>query len=206
MTTLSKIIEHKIVGIIRGIPPPDVIKIVAALYDGGIKIVEVTLNSPGALQVIEKLNSIYKNKMLIGAGTVLDKADAKAAILEGAQFLISPVTVIEVIKAAKDAGIVSIPGAYTATEISLAHKSGADIVKVFPAQDAAYIKNMLAPLNHILLMPTGGVNLTNIKSFKVVGATAYGVGSSLVDNKIKVNELYLQDLTAKARSFIQAIQ
>ena len=206
MTALSKIIEHKIVSIIRGIPPHDVIEIVAALYDGGIKIVEVTLNSPGALQVIEQLNSIYKNKMLIGAGTVLDKADAKAAIVAGAQFLISPVTVIEVIKAAKHAGIVSIPGAYTATEILLAHKSGADIVKVFPAQDAAYIKNMLAPLNHILLMPTGGVNLTNIKSFKAAGATAYGVGSSLVDNKIKVNELYLQNLTAKARSFIQAIQ
>lgn len=206
MTTLSQITVHKIVAILRGIQADDVLKIAGALSDGGVKIIEVTLNSPNALLVIEQLNSAYGNQLLVGAGTVLDVSDAKAAIAAGAKFLISPNVDIAVIKAAKDAGILSIPGAFTPTEIVTAHNNGADIVKVFPAPDAAYIKNILAPLNHIKLMPTGGINLTNIKSFKDAGATAFGIGSSLVNNQSIIDETYLQQLTIKAGNFIAAIR
>ena len=206
MTTLSQITVHKIVAILRGIKADDVLKIAGALSDGGVKIIEVTLNSPNALLVIEQLNSAYGNQLLVGAGTVLDVSDAKAAIAAGAKFLISPNVDIAVIKAAKDAGILSIPGAFTPTEIVTAHNNGADIVKVFPAPDAAYIKNILAPLNHIKLMPTGGINLTNIKSFKDAGATAFGIGSSLVNNQSIIDETYLQQLTIKAGNFIAAIR
>lgn len=206
MTTLSQITVHKIVAILRGIQADDVLKIAGALCDGGVKIIEVTLNSPNALLVIEQLNSAYGNQLLVGAGTVLDVSDAKAAIAAGAKFLISPNVDIAVIKAAKDAGILSIPGAFTPTEIVTAHNNGADIVKVFPAPDAAYIKNILAPLNHIKLMPTGGINLTNIKSFKDAGATAFGIGSSLVNNQSIIDETYLQQLTIKAGNFIAAIR
>ena len=206
MTTLSQITVHKIVAILRGIQPDDVLKIAGALCDGGVKIIEVTLNSPNALLAIEQLNSAYGNQLLVGAGTVLDISDAKAAMAAGAKFLISPNVDIAVIKAAKDAGILSIPGAFTPTEIVIAHNNGADIVKVFPAPDAAYIKNILAPLNHIKLMPTGGINLTNIKSFKDAGATAFGIGSSLVNNQSIIDETYLQQLTIKAGNFIAAIR
>ena len=206
MTTLSQITVHKIVAILRGIQADDVLKIAGALSDGGVKIIEVTLNSPNALLVIEQLNSAYGNQLLVGAGTVLDVSHAKAAIAAGAKFLISPNVDIAVIKAAKNAGILSIPGAFTPTEIVTAHNNGADIVKVFPAPDAAYIKNILAPLNHIKLMPTGGINLTNIKSFKDAGATAFGIGSSLVNNQSIIDETYLQQLTIKAGNFIAAIR
>ena len=206
MTTLSQITVHKIVAILRGIQADDVLKIAGALCDGGVKIIEVTLNSPNALLVIEQLNSAYGNQLLVGAGTVLDVSDSKAAIAAGAKFLISPNVDIAVIKAAKDAGILSIPGAFTPTEIVTAHNNGADIVKVFPAPDAAYIKNILAPLNYIKLMPTGGINLANIKSFKDAGATAFGIGSSLVNNQSIIDETYLQQLTIKAGNFIAAIR
>lgn len=206
MSTLSQITVHKIVAILRGIQADDVLKIAGALCDGGVKIIEVTLNSPNALLVIEQLNSAYGNQLLIGAGTVLDVSNAKAAMAAGAKFLISPNVDIAVIKAAKNAGILSIPGAFTPTEIVTAHNNGADIVKVFPAPDAAYIKNILAPLNHIKLMPTGGINLTNIKSFKDAGATAFGIGSSLVNNQSIIDETYLQQLTIKAGNFIAAIR
>lgn len=206
MTTLSQITVHKIVAILRGIQADDVLKIAGALCDGGVKIIEVTLNSPNALLAIEQLNSAYGNQLLVGAGTVLDISDAKAAMAAGAKFLISPNVDIAVIRAAKDAGILSIPGAFTPTEIITAHNNGADIVKVFPAPDAAYIKNILAPLNHIKLMPTGGINLTNIKAFKDAGATAFGIGSSLVNNQSIIDETYLHQLTIKAGNFIAAIR
>lgn len=206
MTTLSQITVHKIVAILRGIQAYDVLKIAGALCDGGVKIIEVTLNSPNALLAIEQLNSAYGNQLLVGAGTVLHISDAKAAIAAGAKFLISPNVDIAVIRAAKDAGILSIPGAFTPTEIVTAHNNGADIVKVFPAPDAAYIKNILAPLNHIRLMPTGGINLTNIKSFKDAGASAFGIGSSLVNNQSIIDETYLHQLTIKAGNFIAAIR
>jgi 2-dehydro-3-deoxyphosphogluconate aldolase/(4S)-4-hydroxy-2-oxoglutarate aldolase len=206
MTPIVQIIEHKIVAIIRGLQPDEVLKIAAALYKGGVKIIEVTLNSPNALLTIEKLSSEYRNQLLVGAGTVLNISDAKAAIAAGAKFIISPNLDITVIKATKDAGMVSIPGAFTPTEIVTAHNNGADIVKVFPAPNADYIKNILAPLNHIRLMPTGGINLTNINAFKNVGATAFGIGSSLVNSQSVIDETYLQQLTIKAENFITAIR
>jgi 2-dehydro-3-deoxyphosphogluconate aldolase/(4S)-4-hydroxy-2-oxoglutarate aldolase len=206
MSTLSEILKHKIVAIIRGMPPGDVMNVAKALSEGGAKIIEVTLNSPDALSVIENLSHTLHNKILIGAGTVLNTSDAKNAIAAGAKFLISPSLDVEVIKAAKDAGVVSIPGAFTPTEILTAFRGGADIVKVFPAFNPDYIKNILAPLNHIAVMPTGGINLDNIREFNKTGAVAFGIGSSLVENKAIVDEAYLQNVTAKARKFIEAVK
>ncbi len=205
MLPLEYILEHKIVAILRGIHAGDVLTIASALYEGGIKLVEVTLNSPDALSVIEQLSHTFENKMLIGAGTVLTVTDARSAIDAGAHFLISPTLDIDVIKTAKDYVVVSIPGAYTPTEIYKAYKNGADIVKVFPAQNPEYIKHILAPLNHIPLMPTGGVNINNISAFQKAGGSAFGIGSSLVNNKEKVDDLFLQSLVSKAKNFVEAI-
>ena len=206
MTPLECILQHKIVAILRGFKKDDVINIASALHEGGVNIIEVTLNSDDALPLIKKLSSTFENKMLVGAGTVLTVKDARNAIDAGAKFLISPTLDLDIIKTSKDSSAISIPGAYTPTEIFTAYKNGADIVKVFPSKTPDYIKQVLAPLNQILLMPTGGININNIAAYKQAGASAYGIGSSLVSNKEEVNELYLQNLTAKAKRFVEAIK
>lgn len=205
MTVLSQFLDYKIVAILRGMPPKDIVPIANALYAGGIRILEITLNSTDALPLIEKLSGVFKDRMLIGAGTVLNTTDAANAITAGAAFLISPSLDVAVIKAAKNAGVVSIPGAFTPTEILNAHNYGADIVKVFPALDATYIKNILAPLHHIPVMPTGGIDAANIKSFADAGAVAFGIGSALVNTKITVDETYLAALSLKAGKLIEAL-
>jgi 2-dehydro-3-deoxyphosphogluconate aldolase/(4S)-4-hydroxy-2-oxoglutarate aldolase len=206
MTTLSEILQSKIVAIIRGANPDDVLKIAEALYKGGVKALEITINSPKALSVIERVADEIGNEVLVGAGTVLDAETARAAITAGAKFIISPTVDIETIKTTKRYGMISIPGAYTPTEILYAYTNGGDIIKVFPASTGAlYIKDIRGPLPHIPLMPTGGVNLENIQEYKKAGAVAYGIASALVDTKQKVTDTYLQQLTDKASKYIQAV-
>ena len=205
MSIANQIILHKIVAIIRGARPGDVIDIVHALHAGGICAVEITLNSDNAISLIKDIAVAMGNTMLVGAGTVLNAGAALAAIDAGAQFIISPSLDIETISVTKNAGVVSIPGAYTATEIVKAHEAGADIVKVFPASSPQYIKDLRGPLSHIPMMPTGGVNLSNIKAFQQAGSVAFGIGSSLVDAKEAVTKKYLEQLTATAASFVKAI-
>lgn len=205
MTALEQILEHKIVAILRGVPPPKMLQVAEALYAGGIRVLEVTLNSEQALPLIEQLSHAFDGKMLIGAGTVLSTADVADTIAAGAKFLISPTLDAAVIKATKDAGLVSIPGALTPSEILTAHNLGGDIVKVFPCPGAAYIKDVLAPLNKLRLMPTGGVDAGNIKTFAAAGSAAYGIGSALVQNQAVMDEAYLADLTLKSQQLISAL-
>jgi len=204
MSTLNQILKSKIVAIVRGADPADVLRIADALQLGGVNILEVTLNSPNALQVIDALTGKMKN-MLIGAGTVLSAADAQASIEAGATFIISPNVNVETIVATKKLGIVSIPGAYTATEVVTAHSSGGDIIKIFPATNAEYIKVLRGPLSHIPMMPTGGITPENISEFKKAGAVAFGIGTSLVDAKHQITREYLNRITENARKFMQAI-
>ena len=206
MTTLSQILETKIVAIIRGANPGDVLKIAKALSAGGVKALEITINSPKALSVIEEVADQMGQQVLVGAGTVLDAETARAAITAGAKFIISPTVDVKTIKMARRYGIVSIPGAYTPTEILTAYENGGDIIKVFPASiGAQYIKDIRGPLGHIPLMPTGGVNLENIGDFQKAGAVAFGIASALVDTKKEITEAYLQQLTDTAGKFIQAV-
>ncbi len=206
MTSLQHILQHKIVAILRGFSKDDVINIASALYEGGIKTIEITLNSENALDLINKLSIQFENKMLVGAGTVLSAMDARNSISAGAKFLISPILDMDVITTAKENSAVSIPGAFTPTEIYSAYKNGADLVKIFPSQGPEYIRNILAPFQQILVMPTGGINEKNIVTYQEAGASAFGVGSSLVNNKEVINQKYLQNLTAKAKRFFEAIK
>ena len=206
MTSLEKILKHKIVAIIRGAEPGDVMNIALALEKGGVQVLEVTLNSPNALDVIRMLSQEKGHEILVGAGTVLDAENAVAAIKAGAKFIISPILNLEVIKATKDSGAVSIPGAYTATEIHTAHMNGGDIIKVFPASAGpAYLKDLRGPLPQIPLMPTGGVQLDNIAAFQKAGAVAFGIGSALVNTSHPFNESRLAELTEKAKAYLSAI-
>lgn len=206
MDILQDILKSKIIAIIRGANPDDVLKIAGALHAGGIKVLEVTFNSDNALEVIKQLSETMKDKMLIGAGTVLNENAAKSAISAGAKFIISPNLNIEVIKITKKLGAVSIPGALTPTEIVNAFNSGGDIIKVFPASaNINYIKEIRAPLPHIPLMPTGGITLENIREFQNAGAVAFGIGTALVNSKEKVTEEYLKQLTERAYKFVHLV-
>ncbi|HMH35027.1 MAG TPA: bifunctional 4-hydroxy-2-oxoglutarate aldolase/2-dehydro-3-deoxy-phosphogluconate aldolase [Puia sp.] len=206
MSTFHQILEHKIVAIIRGADPGDVLKIIQALFDGGIRIVEITLNSPHALHLIEAATNSFGDRMIIGAGTVLNAAAAKASVEKGARFIISPNLDIPTIEATRQGGAVSIPGAFTPTEIVNAYQHGGEIIKVFPAiLGAGYFSDLRGPLPQIPLMPTGGINLDNIKAFHQAGAAAFGIGSSLVNSKEKMTDERLDRLVQKARDFTSAI-
>jgi len=206
MTILSKILDQQIVAIIRGAQPDDVLHIVRALSAGGVNLLEVTLNSKDALSAISKISAQLSEQVMVGAGTVLDAEMAKAAMDAGAKFIISPSLDLETIRATKDGGAVSIPGAFTATEIYTAYKNGGDIIKVFPASiGPGYLKDLRGPFPHIPLMPTGGVNLSNISEFKKAGAVAFGIGSALVDTTLKISDAYLKVLTEKAKRYVETI-
>jgi 2-dehydro-3-deoxyphosphogluconate aldolase/(4S)-4-hydroxy-2-oxoglutarate aldolase len=206
VTVLSQILNFKIIAIIRGADPEVVEDIAEALHEGGVKCLEITLNSSNALQVIENIAVKMNGRIIVGAGTVLNAVEATNAITAGAKFIISPITDIKTIHATKELGIVSIPGAFTPTEIFNAHSFGGDIIKVFPGTSGpGFIREILAPLPHITLMPTGGINLQNINEFKKAGAVAFGIGKSLVDTKQKVNKTYLREITENAQKFIQAV-
>lgn len=207
MNPLAHILEHKVIAIVRGADPRSLLRIAQALHAGGIRLMEVTLNSPGALASIEEVSGAMEGKLLVGAGTVLDPETARAALLAGAKYIISPTLNKKTIRLTKRYGAVSIPGAYTATEILKAYEYGGDIIKVFPASasGAGYFKDIAGPLPFIPLMPTGGVSLANIRSFQEAGAVAFGLGSALVDTRQAVTEEYLTQLTARAQQFVAAV-
>jgi 2-dehydro-3-deoxyphosphogluconate aldolase/(4S)-4-hydroxy-2-oxoglutarate aldolase len=205
-TTLQLILQHRIVAILRGCDPGHVLAVADALYKGGIRLLEITLNSTDAFRVIEQLSAKMSDRMLIGAGTVLEAAEATSAIAAGARFIISPSLDPPTIRRTLDLGAVSIPGAFTATEILSAHRHGAHIVKVFPAAiGPAYLRDLRGPFPHIPLMPTGGIRLDNIRSFMEAGAVAFGIGSALVSPTAAPTPDYLQDLTTTAAAFVEAI-
>lgn len=198
---LQFLFSAKIIAILRGVDPLQVLPVAEALFSGGVKAIEITMNSPGALELIVKLSNVMQGRMLVGAGTVLDEAMVKTAVHAGAAFIISPVVDEGVIETTRMLGAVSIPGAYTPTEILKAHKYGGQIIKVFPARDAAYLKDLRGPLPHIPLMPTGGITVENIKSFKDAGAVAFGIGSALVNAK----EINLETIKLSAAKFIAVL-
>ena len=205
MPVLARLLQHKIIAIIRGVQPDGVLPIAEALFEGGVKALEITLNSPNAYEVIKQVSYKWGAHMLVGAGTVLDASAALKAIDAGAQFIISPSYDRATIEATKKENKVSIPGAFTPTEIVTAHAVGADLIKVFPALSPAYIRDLRGPLSHIPLMPTGGVNLENITAFQKAGAVAFGIGNSLVDASQAVTDDYLKQLIQKAQLFQKAI-
>ena len=205
MSTLSAILTNKIVAIIRGAEPDNVVNIAEALHEGGVRCLEITLNSPNALQIIESIATKMEGRLVVGAGTVLNAAAAGHAIAAGAKFIISPITDIKIIQRTNDLGAVSIPGAFTPTEIFNAFTSGGDIIKVFPGTSGpGFIKEILAPLPHIPLMPTGGINLENIHEFKKAGAVAFGIGKALVDTQQKISDAYLHAIITNAQLFMLA--
>lgn len=205
---LKMLIEGGVVPVIRASSSDDAMKIVEAIKEGGINTIEITMTVPNALGVMEAVAKKFKGDVLLGAGTVLDAETARASILAGAEFVVSPCLNEDLIRICKRYAKIVIPGAMTPTEILRAWEMGADIVKVFPAGNLGgpeYIKAIKAPLPQILLNPTGGVNLENAGDFIKAGASVISVGSSLVDKKA-VSEGRFEVLTEKAKQFLEEVK
>jgi 2-dehydro-3-deoxyphosphogluconate aldolase/(4S)-4-hydroxy-2-oxoglutarate aldolase len=198
------ITEKKIIAIIRAQSSTSLLKAVEALREGGIECIEVTMTTPGALQILEEVRK-KMGEVLFGAGTVLDPETARLCILSGAQFLVTPSLNFAVIDMAHRYDVPIIPGALTPSEILSAWERGAEVVKVFPASSLGpqYIRELKGPFPHIKLCPTGGINLDNLRSFLQAGATCVGVGGSLVKAQFIQEEKWelLRDL---AREFQKA--
>lgn len=183
--TMRRILDAGIVAVVRSESPDALAKVVRALADGGVLAAEVTFTVPDALDVIREVRRELGDTIALGAGTVLDPETARAALLAGAEYIVSPTLNFEVIRLCRRYDKAVMPGAFTPTEILAAWEAGADVVKVFPADvgGPAYLKAIRGPLPQIRLMPTGGVDLDTAESFLKAGACCLGVGSALVDPK-----------------------
>ncbi|KYP13024.1 bifunctional 4-hydroxy-2-oxoglutarate aldolase/2-dehydro-3-deoxy-phosphogluconate aldolase [Flavihumibacter sp. CACIAM 22H1] len=205
MCFIQQLTSFKIIAILRGLPADKVIPVAEVLQEAGIRFIEITMNSPEPLKNIERLVTKMGDQLRIGAGTVLDVKSAADAIKAGASFILSPIVDLALIEATKKMGAISIPGAFTPTEVFLAHKAGADIVKVFPAISPAYIRDLKGPLPQIPLLPTGGIVLNNSRAYLDAGAIGLGVGNALVNSRQPVTDAYLAALKTNAQQFIEAI-
>ncbi|WP_452228491.1 MULTISPECIES: bifunctional 4-hydroxy-2-oxoglutarate aldolase/2-dehydro-3-deoxy-phosphogluconate aldolase [unclassified Lacinutrix] len=173
-----------IVGIVRSLPSETVKKIAEAYLEAGLHTIEITMNTEGAAEIIRDLRTSFPN-LNVGAGTVCNMGDLTKALDAGSQFIVTPIIDEEVIKTCVAKNVPVFPGAYTPSEIYKAWTLGASAVKIFPATQLGpqYIKDVLAPLNTIKLLPTGGVSKENIKAFFDAGAVGVGMGSSLLNKK-----------------------
>ena len=202
---LIEIERTRIIAIVRGVQENHILSLADALLKGGITVMEVTLNTPGALRMISELQDKSGQHMFIGAGTVLDLEDAKKAVQAGASFLVTPNMDEEVIRHASAEGIPIFPGAMTPTEIVKAWKAGATAVKVFPSASLGltYIKELMGPLDQIPLIAVGGVTEENIKQFLNIGCYGLGIGGSLINLK-EIEAGRFDWITDKAASLLAA--
>jgi 2-dehydro-3-deoxyphosphogluconate aldolase/(4S)-4-hydroxy-2-oxoglutarate aldolase len=206
--TIERIRETGVIPVVRAKSADEAMRAIDAIREGGISVLEITMTVPGAVKVIEEVASRYGNDALVGAGTVLDPETATACVSAGAQFVVSPALNPDTIAYCQKHGVVVLPGALTPTEVVQAWNAGADFVKVFPAGavgGANYLKALKAPLPHIEMVPTGGVNINTAGDFIRAGAAALGVGSDLVDlNAIREGQAAL--ITERAKQFVEIVR
>ena len=204
---MNRFINSGIMAILRADDPKNIIPALEALIDSGIDTVEISLVTPNAVKIIQELHASLGSKALLGAGTVLDEESARAAILAGAEFVISPVLSLDVLKISKRYGKMAFAGAFTPTEALTAWENGSDAVKIFPAMPAGpdYIKALHAPLPQIPLIPVGGVTLENMEAFMDAGCIAVAASSSLVSNKL-IKEGKLDEIRQNAKRWIAEMQ
>ena len=202
----ARLMELGLVAVIRTPSYELVAPVCEALAEGGVLALEVTMTVPEALRALREVNAQFGDRILLGAGTILNASQAHAAIDAGAQYVISPITKLEIIEAAHARDKAVMLGAYTPTEAQLAHEAGADFIKIFPADKLGpgYIKNLRAPLPHLRLVPTGGVDLQTAPEFLKAGCAALGVGSSLVSAEILRTKNW-PELTRLAAEFVQVV-
>jgi 2-dehydro-3-deoxyphosphogluconate aldolase/(4S)-4-hydroxy-2-oxoglutarate aldolase len=210
---IQKIEEEKIIAIVRGVGPEQCMKVADALYDGGIRLMEVTYNQkdPASWQAtadaIAAIGRAYEGRMFVGAGTVTTVELAELTAKAGGRFIVSPDVNVDVIRRTVELDMVSLPGAMTPTEIMTAHRAGADFVKVFPAGTlgAAYIKAVRAPISHVKLLAVGGVNEKNAAEYLAAGVMGLGVGGNLA-NKAWIENGEFDKITEVAGKLVETVR
>lgn len=210
---VSELKKDAIVAIIRGVDTDKLCSLLSALYDGGIRWAEITFNQSKpetdvvTAKSISDMKKQFQGKMHIGAGTVMSMKQAEMAINAGAEFLISPNTVPEIIQYTIKNNVISMPGAFTPTEIAIAYQSGADVIKVFPADSLGipYLKAVMASMSHIPLVAVGGVNENNVADFLRAGVVGVGVGSAITPKKLIANGEF-DAITELAKKYTDAIK
>jgi 2-dehydro-3-deoxyphosphogluconate aldolase/(4S)-4-hydroxy-2-oxoglutarate aldolase len=205
---LGHIRQLGLVPVIRATSADEAMRAIDAIREGGVDVLEITMTVPNAVRLIEQVAERYAKDALVGAGTVLDPETARACIIAGAKFIVSPALNLDTIALCKRYGVPVMPGALTPTEVITAWQAGADMVKVFPCGavgGASYIKALQAPFPQVDLIPTGGVNLKTAADFLKAGASALGVGADLVDTAA-LKEGKASVLTEKAKQFVEAVK
>ena len=182
---LRHVLDCGIVAVVRAPDGRQLVEVARALADGGVSVVEITMTVPDALEVVRAVRKSLGDRLLLGAGTILDPETGRAALLAGAEYLVAPTLNLDVIRLCARYDKLVMPGCFTPTEILTAWEAGADIVKVFPAEvvGPAFFKALRGPLPQVRLMPTGGVDLTTAAGFLQAGACCLGVGGQLVEPK-----------------------
>jgi 2-dehydro-3-deoxyphosphogluconate aldolase / (4S)-4-hydroxy-2-oxoglutarate aldolase len=204
---LSFITEIGIVPVVRTTSADNALKAIDAIYRGGVRAAEITMTVPGAIRALEKAADQFGDRIMLGAGTVLDPETARACMLAGAQFFVTPSLRLSTIEIVKRYSKVVCPGALTPTEVLTAWEAGADVVKIFPAGNVGgpkYIKALKGPFPHIEMIPTGGVNLETAGEFLKAGACAVAVGGELVDAK-SIKEGRFDKIEQSARQYLEVI-
>jgi 2-dehydro-3-deoxyphosphogluconate aldolase/(4S)-4-hydroxy-2-oxoglutarate aldolase len=205
---IKQIRDIGIIPVVRASSGDEAMRAIDAIREGGVSVLEITMTVPGAVNVIAQVAARYGDDAIIGAGTVLDAETARACILNGAQFVVSPSLNLETIACCRRYGVAVLPGALTPTEIVTAWTAGADFVKVFPAGSlggASYIKSLKAPLPQIEMVPTGGVSIKTAADFIKAGSSALGVGADLVDLKA-IREGQASIITERAKQFVEIVR
>jgi 2-dehydro-3-deoxyphosphogluconate aldolase/(4S)-4-hydroxy-2-oxoglutarate aldolase len=204
---LRAILEIGVVPVVRTSSAESAVRAIEAVYAGGIRAAEITMTVPGAIKALEKLADAFGDKLVLGAGTVLDPETARICMLAGAQFFVTPALNLKTIEMCKRYSKVIMPGALTPTEVVTAWEAGADFVKVFPCGavgGAKYIKSLKAPLPHIEMVPTGGVSIETTADFLRAGAAAVAVGAELIDAKTIAEGKY-EVFEERARQFLAEV-
>lgn len=206
-TDLQRVLNLGLVAIIRSPSGDQLVEVAEALVAGGIDVVEVTFTVPDALGVLSAVRKKLGNRILLGAGTILDPETCRAALLAGAEYIVTPTVNPKVIEMCRRYDKVVMPGAFTPTEVLTAWEAGADVVKLFPAEigGPGHLKALKGPFPQIRILPTGGVNLETIGDFVKAGACAVGLGSSLVE-KSALEQKNFARITELAKKYVAAIQ
>ena len=198
---ISRLLDPGVIPVIRAENPDHVMPACEALLAGGLNALEITMTTPNALALIREACERFGTRAVIGVGTVMTPEVCLAAIEAGAAFVVTPILVPEIARVCQGAERVCILGAFTPTEAQVAHEAGADFVKIFPAESTAYVAALLAPLPHLKVIPTSGVNLKTGPEYFAMGCPLVGVGSSLVSSKI-LREQNWTELTRLAGEFV----
>ncbi len=209
---IEKVIENKLIAIVRGVKKDKLIETAEAMYRGGIRLIEITYSANGSVSDEETAEGIrlladnFRGRMLVGAGTVMTKRQVELTKAAGGCFIISPDTNEEIIRHTKELGLVSIPGALTPSEITAAHRAGADFVKLFPISSlgSGYVKAIKAPISNIRLLAVGGIDLDNMEEYYKVGVCGFGIGSNLANLKL-IEKGDFSSIEELARSYVEKV-